>query len=462
MTITVPYVDYDLGSVRETLAAIMTAKARITSGARELREHWDGLPTHLSGSPVALHEYYSAMDGKTKAADDVAEMLDKIWHALDDYADDAKEPLDNLVRLRDEVAAWQASRPLQVVSAPGTPLEDVWAAQAGYAPGSVCLAESPWTTWDRRKTALESEIATWASRYEDVAGTCAAALRRIKDPTLMWWWDHWSGGGAGGSASIFKRGDNSWYQGAGFGAFKDGYLTLVNRTYGYDSDGSRSVTDNGEEKSRDGKNDEMFGYGIQGVNVGGENTWGLQGAAEGSFGDRDGWHGEGDASYYVGAHVEGSAGANIEDGNLVIGAGGEATVGAHAEASGSVGYGIAHVGGAASATAGATAAARASLSAGKDGLKAAVGADAMAGAEASASATVGVSGVDGTVGVTGYAGAGVKANAEVDVSLDSVTVDVDLGVALGLGAGVKVSVDVDPREVVSDIGHYTGIHWWFD
>jgi len=188
----------------------------------------------------------------------------------------------------------------------------------------------------------------------------------------------------------------------------------------------------------------------------GSATLGWEGAAAGAFGSANGFHGSGSASYWAGAHAEGSAGAYIQDGQVTVGASGMAGVGVHGEAAGTIGYGVLQGEGKVGATAGAWVNGDASVSVGTDGVKAKVGAEAMAGASATAHASAGLDGAQVGVGVTGYAGAGVMAKVEGDFSLSEVKVTCDLGVAVGLGAGVKFDVDIKPAKIVDDITHWLG------
>ena len=461
-TIHVPYLDYETESVRTVLGDIYRTASAIENSAESLREHWNELPTHLTGTSVVATGYYGAMTNRTKSADELATMLRTLWKALDNYADDAKAPLENLTRLSEEVAAWQSRQPLTVMVAPDTPQQEIWAAQAGYPAGSgVCLMESPWTTWNNQKADLEAQIARWAREYERVADECAAALRRIKNPTAMAWWDHLGGSNPSRSSPIFSDGDNSqWLRSSDRFGFRDGRQSFVNTTHTFGPDGTHTVVDNGDpyregEGEGDGSSD-YFGYGIQGVNTNAEWMYGPQGEATHAYGNPDGVHGDLAASGNAGVWAEGSAGVNVKDGRLVAGASGEVGVGARGEASGSVEYGLLHASGKADAAVEAVASGRANASAGSEGLKANVGGELFAGAQGSLEADVGFSGVDAGVGVTGYAGIGVKADLDFAFSVDSVKMDVDVGAALGLGGAVKFSVDINPKKIVEDIGSLFG------
>ncbi len=455
-TIHVPYVDYEIESVRTALGTIYRTANAIENAAEDLRDHWEELPAYLSGSPVTTTGYYASMKSRTVNADRLAEMLRAIWDALDDYADQAPTPLTNLKRLQEEAVAWQARKPLTVMSAPGTPPQDLWAAQAGYAPGSVCLAESPWTTWNNDKARIEAEVAKWAREYERIADECSATLRRIKDPSLMAWWDAIGGSNPSRKPPIFNYGDNTRRNFAPDGnGFNDGYYTIKNGTYHSGADGWR-YEDHGEKEHEGKGRSDYFGYGVEGVNV--SDTWhmGAHGESQGSFGEADGFNGGYSASATAGLYARGSAGVNYGDGKLTAGASGDAVAGVRADASGSVEYGLLNASGKADAAAGAIASGRANLTAGADGVKANLGGELFAGAQASAGANVGVSGVTAGVGVTGYAGIGVKGDVDFAFAADSVKVDVDVGAALGLGAGVKFSVNISPKKIVEDIGDLFG------
>ena len=186
-------------------------------------------------------------------------------------------------------------------------------------------------------------------------------------------------------------------------------------------------------------------------------TAGLAGAASGSFGDDSGIHGSVEASYWAGAHAEGSDGVTLKDGQVELGASGTAGVGVHGEASGQIGYGGLQAEGKAEATAGAWVAADTSVSIGKDGVKASGDVQAMAGASASAHGSVGVEGAQLGVGVTAYAGAGVQAHVEASVTAKEIKVSFDVGAALGVGIGVKFDIDIKPAAVVN----FFKKHWPF-
>jgi len=186
-------------------------------------------------------------------------------------------------------------------------------------------------------------------------------------------------------------------------------------------------------------------------------TAGLTGAAAGSFGNDDGLHGSGEASFWAGAHAEGSAGVTVTDGQLQLGASGMAGVGVHGEASGQIGYGPLQAEGQAEATAGAWVAADTSVSIGTQGIKASGDVQAMAGASASAHGSVGVDGAQIGAGVTAYAGVGVQAHVEAAVSVNEVKFSFDVGAALGVGIGVKFDIDIKPAAVVN----FFKKHWPF-
>ena len=455
--IEVPYVDYEIESTRAVLGDIYRTASSVENAAQNLRDHWSELPTHLSGDAIMTTGYYSAMTNRTQRADELAVLLRDVWKALDAYADDAKTPLDNLVRLQEEARNWQTRQPLTVMTAPGTPVQDVWAAQAGYAPGTVCLAESPWTTWNREKANLEEDIAYWAREYERVAEDCAAALRRIKNPTAMAWWDHIGGSTPSRNSPIHETGDNHrWVHAADGQRFRNGFADIhqSSHTWGsgdaFNDDGTGSETQDGRRRP------DSFGYGVQGVNAQGETVWGLDGEASTSYGNPDGVHGNLSASGTAGAWAEGTAGVNMKDGRVVAGVSGEVGAGVRGEAAASVEYGLVHATGTVDAAAGATVSGRANVSGGADGVRANAGFDAFAGAEASAEIAGGVSGLTGSAGVTGYAGIGVNADIDVAFSADSIKLDVDVGAALGLGFGVDFKVDINPRKVVEDIGSFFG------
>lgn len=452
-TLTVPYADYDVAAVTALSGRLKDAVTALGEGNDSLRSHWKGLPAILKGDGIGAVSYYQSVDAPTKDIESLATQLQATADALATYAEQAATPVAKLKELAQEVATWSSSRPLDVIAAPGLPLQDLWAAQAGYAPGSVCLAESPWTAWNRRRTELQNQINHWAAVYDEAAKQCVSALRAVADPGLTSLWRSWGGSTPSRTAPNFSRGDNTWHDDRRFSSLAYG-------THTRSADGSWSYEDKRAGRE-DGKGaSDFFGYGVRGVNVSGEALLGWEGEASTSYGSPAGAHGDLAASARAGAYAEGTAGVNVKDGRLVAGASGEVGLSIEADASASVEYGL--VGGAiaGSASVGANASGRANVSAGADGVKATVGASAFAGAEASADATVGVSGVKGTVGVTGYAGAGIKAEADVSFSADKVAVDVDLGVALGVGAGVKFSVDINPREVIEDIGDLFDFGWW--
>ena len=184
-------------------------------------------------------------------------------------------------------------------------------------------------------------------------------------------------------------------------------------------------------------------------------TIGADGEVSGSFGDPDGVHGKGSASYWAGVHGEGSAGASFEDGQLKASASGTVGVGVHGEAEGTIQSGPWEASGKVEGTAGAWASADAGVSIGKEGVKAEAGVEAFAGASGSVKGSVGITGAQVGATVTGYAGIGVKADAKVQATPDGVKISCEFGAAFGIGAGVKFDIDISPKKIVNAI-----TSWW--
>ncbi|WP_029067892.1 hypothetical protein [Jonesia quinghaiensis] len=452
----VPYADYTLEPVRALLGALHRTATGIEQSVTRLHDHWPTLSSSFSGTLLTSVPSTPTITEKTTPATELVAVMRDVWDTLDTYADDAHTPLENLRRLRDEAATLQSQRPRDVMVAPGTPDQEVWAAQAGYS-NPVCLPESPFDTWNRQRDELKAEIATWVQAYENVAQQCVATLRRINSPVAMGVWDAWTPSEAPYDRPMFDT-DRMHWEHKDNKRREETYSFEISRSTPGDDDSTKTAE---TTSSTQAKESTTFGINTVGLNT--SQSWfrGHQDAASGIFGSQDGVHGSGNASYQAGLMADTGAGINGDGANITASAYAQAQAGVRADVDGSVEYGVLHAGGSASASVGAVAAAKAGVTAGKDGVSAELGVDAMVGGEASAELAGGISGVSAGVGVTGYVGAGFGANLDADITLDRVAVDLDLGVALGIGAGVNVSFDIDPKEVITDIGNAFDPRGWF-
>ncbi len=201
--IRVPYADYELESAQTLMGTLAGTAGVIEDAAQNLRVHWRVLPAVLSGSSVSTSGFYTAMEFPLREAEELAGMLRGVWKALNRYVDEAEYPLSRLRLLRDEVAQWHSTTPHTVDVVPGMAEEDLWALQAGFTPGTVCMGESPWVAWNAQRERLESDVRYWTGEYQRASQGCVTALRHVKDPSVWSWWTQFTSSVASGRYEDF-------------------------------------------------------------------------------------------------------------------------------------------------------------------------------------------------------------------------------------------------------------------